>query len=486
MPEILPVGPKSKSNITADSGRHLLSNQRMIPADFSVLRRFAWPLLALCLTVGCGSDAPEEEQLPPSVVLLSLDTLRADHTGFLGYERDTTPFLDELAAESMIFERAYTTMSWTLIAHMSMLTGVYPSQHKVWTGKSVLPQSVPTLAQRLKEEGYYTMGFHFPGWLNPKFGFGRDFDVYERHENVEQARENIRKAMAERPKNRPYLLFVHLFDIHNGHLSPKPSMLYDTPDPYGDFFVEGATEHLEGTSSKHLWSTIQERLPEDQHNAVIAQYDGGIRYVDDNLRALWDEMGGPHGFDDALIVVTSDHGEGLAGRDIQYQGHGDAYEEGLRVPLLIRLPDGTRQNERIDGMVSHVDIVPTLLDYLGKPEDPNLPGYSLLGVRPADEIVVAERPATRVILHGKYKLVTKIDKPMRGLIFDLETDPLEKSPLTFKSDPKKFLEVTKLISAATDNQTAKWHQPEPDSEAAESPLTEQQRRDLASIGYTED
>jgi arylsulfatase A-like enzyme len=456
-------------------------------ADPRVLRPFVWSLLALGLATGCGSDAPEEEQLPPSVVLLSLDTLRADHTGFHGYERDTTPFLDELAAESMIFDHAYTTMSWTLIAHMSMLTGVYPAQHKVWTADSVLPKSVPTLAQRLKDKGYYTMWFYFPGWLNPEFGFGRDFDVYEMHNTVEEAREHIRKALAERPKNRPYFLFVHLFDIHNGVLSRVPSTLYKTPDPYGDFFLEGATEQLKGTSSKALWATIEERLPQEKHDAVVAQYDGGIRYVDDSLRAIWDEWSEPHGFDDAVIVVTSDHGEGLAEREIQYQGHGGTFEEGLRVPLLIRLPDGTRQNERISGMVSHVDIVPTLLDYLGEPEDPNLPGYSLLGGRPADQIIIAQRPQIRVIMHSPYKLVgAEPGNPAKGMIFDLEQDPLEKSPITKKTDPEKFREIVTMILAANEAQTADWHQPEPDPESTESPLSERQRRELAKIGYTDD
>lgn len=459
----------------------------MSPVDSRVLRPFVLSLLALGLSTSCGPDAPEEEQLPPSVVMFSLDTLRGDHAGFLGYERDTTPFLDELATESMIFERAYTTMSWTLIAHMSMLTGVYPAQHKVWTDESVLPQSVPTLAQRLKEKGYYTMGFHFPGWLNPEFGFGRDFDVYEMHNNVEEAREHIRKALAERPKNRPYFLFVHLFDIHNADLVLNPSPLYKTPDPYGDFFRDTATEELKDTSSKHLWDRIQRRLPKEQQDAVVAQYDGGIRYVDDNLRAMWEEWGEPHAFDDALVVVTSDHGEGLAQRRFQYQGHGGVFEEGLRVPLLIRLPDGTRQNERVTGMVSHVDIVPTLLDYLGEPSDPKLPGFSLLKGRPADGIIKAQRPEIHVILHWPYKLTGAMeDNPRTGVIFNLEADPLEKSPITMDTDPEEFVKLAKSILAANKSQTADWDVPEPDAEASASPLSEQQRRDLANIGYTED
>ena len=148
----------------------------------------------LGLIVSCGGEEPREG--PPSVILISLDTLRADHVGFMGYDRDTTPFLDEVAKEAMVFDRAYTTMSWTLIAHMSLMTGMYPSQHKVWKDDSVLPESIPTLTQRLKERGYHTMGFHYPGWLNASYGFGRDFDIYQKHHNVIQAGAHMREAMA--------------------------------------------------------------------------------------------------------------------------------------------------------------------------------------------------------------------------------------------------------------------------------------------------
>ena len=120
---------------------------------------------ALALLLGaCGASI--EPAPRPHIFLISIDTLRQDHVGLYGYERDTTPVIDELARSSMVFERAYTTASYTLIAHMSMLTGLYPRQHGVLTPRNVLPEQVPTLAERLSEAGYYTMGFHFPGWLD--------------------------------------------------------------------------------------------------------------------------------------------------------------------------------------------------------------------------------------------------------------------------------------------------------------------------------
>ena len=116
--------------------------------------------------------------------------LRYDHCGFNGYERDTTPFLDEFSKQCVVFDRAYTTMSWTLIAHMSMVTGLYPTQHGVMEAELALSPGFPTLAERLAGEGYTNLGVHYPGWLDRRFGFGRGFGTYDNaNDAVESWRE---------------------------------------------------------------------------------------------------------------------------------------------------------------------------------------------------------------------------------------------------------------------------------------------------------
>lgn len=455
----------------------------------SLSKRAAFGLFATaaCLAAGLLGGCKQETDQRPPVILISLDTLRADHVGFMGYSRETTPFLDELAEESMVFDQAYTTMSWTLVAHMSLLTGLYPEQHKVWTPESVLSESAETLAQRLKGLGYHNMGFHFPGWLDEGYGFGRDFDVYLPHDNIKQAGANISEAMAKRPKDKPYFLFIHLFDIHNKPVLPEPSLLYQSPAPYDEMFMEGANELLEDTVSFQLWHMATHGLSPDQHDAVVAQYDGGIRYVDDELRSWAEEWQRDGSFDDAVVIVTSDHGEGLAQRRKKYAGHGDTYEEGLRVPLVMRFPDGLGANTRVKEMVSHVDVVPTLLDYLGAPADERCVGYSLLEGRPADSMVLAGGDKMEVIYQWPYKLVRKRELgPDSGLLTNLVEDPEEAEPFTAAEHPEFFMDRAGSLRSQVEQRGARWFWPGAGDAPPEGPLDEDQLRALEALGYTGD
>jgi arylsulfatase len=441
--------------------------------------------LALTLCAGCSPKPADADRLP-SIILISLDTLRADHVGFMGYERDTTPFLDELAAESMIFDQAYTTMSWTLIAHMSLFTGLYPSQHKVWTPKSVLSDSVPTLTQELKARGYHTMGFHFPGWLDPDFGFGRDFDVYLPHDNLKQAGAHINKALAERPADKPYFLFIHLFDIHNVPVEQTPSRLYRCPPPYDELFLPGANELLADKNSFEQWNYAHHGLSPDQHDAIVAQYDGGIRQVDDELRTWANEWRTTHNFDDTLLIITSDHGEGLAQRRKRYAGHGDTFEEGLHVPLLFRFPNKLHANTRISSPASQVDILPTILDYITNTPTPHLPGYSLLRGRPIDAMLLAENEHMEVLYRWPHKLVRKRGTGEgNGILTNLAEDPLEANSLRSAQDPEAFLRLANSLRAQAAAEATHWQDPAA-ANPTEAPLDADQLRALEALGYTGD
>ena len=223
---------------------------------------------AALLLAACSKDLPPYEGPAESVILISLDTLRRDHVGFHGYERETTPHLDALAEEGIVFDRCYTTMSWTLIAHMSLLTGMYPSQHKVWAREAALPLTIPTLAERFADLGYHTMGFHYPGWLDPRYGYERGFDVYRPHQTAEEAEKHMLAAMKSRPKDRPFFLFVHLFDAHNAPLRQSRS-LYTPPAPFDETFLPGAFERLEGLDFYQLWSANKVEVTPEQHEAII-------------------------------------------------------------------------------------------------------------------------------------------------------------------------------------------------------------------------
>jgi arylsulfatase A-like enzyme len=384
----------------------------------------SWTLAVVALGA-LASCSPRE--LPPTIVLISIDTLRADHVGAWGYPRDTTPTLDRLANESLVFERAYASYDWTLVSHMTMLTGLLPHQHGVLRGLQALAPGTPLLAEHLRAAGYHTVGLYHDGWINARHGFDRGFEVFREHENVEEARTHWREALAEAPAGRPLFLFLHLFDVHSEGVFPY----YPSPEPFQDFFLPDATARFAGMTAEQIW--LAENLPPEQVEALIALYDGGIRHVDTRLGELFDDLRARQLLDESVVVVTSDHGEALHDR-ARVRGHGGVRREGLHVPLIVHLPGGERGGERVAEPVSLVDLVPTLLELAGIRRDAALPGLSLLG----------ELPARRAFLGGKWDVrfvhegPTMTVKVPRGGVFSFQFDapPGQQEPR--RVDPEAF------------------------------------------------
>ena len=427
----------------------------------------------------CGPDVDPAREGPPSVILVSLDTLRYDHCGFNGYERDTTPFLDRFAQECIVFDRAYTTMSWTLIAHMSMVTGLYPTQHGVVEAELALSPEVPTLAQRLAAEGYTNLGVHYPGWLDRRFGFGRGFGTYESAPNAEEAGRELEVGLEAVRPGWPFFMFVHLFDIHSGVLMGPSSSMYNPPPPFDELFMPGARAALGGVDMKAWWD--RPAAPTAlQKQAITALYDGGIRYVDSKLEAWFTEWESRGLLDDTIVIITSDHGEGLRQRQARFGGHGDLHEEGLRIPLLVRLPRGERGGERLDSLVSLVDIVPTVLELAGLDRDERLPGRSLVGpARPVDEWVFASRADVGAAVRRDRKIIYEGLDARR--MYDLEQDPLELHPFTESESRATFLaEAPALLDSALVQLSGYVSPPDP-RDVGE--LDEATQDNLRALGY---
>lgn len=433
-----------------------------------------WALTALAVALAsCGAKPAH-----PPIVLISIDTLRRDHVGLYGYERDTTPVLDRMAEESLVFEQAYTTMSFTLIAHMSLLTGLYPSQHGVINERTSLASAVPTLAERLQREGYYNMGFYFPGWLDGRYGFDRGFDVYLPHQTAAEADEHIAEALAERPDDQPLFLFVHLFDVHNTDLERPGATMYEPPEPFDRIFLEDAPERLADADVRELWYDDSSAVTAEQHEAIVALYDGGIRYVDD-LLGQWFERWREQGwFDDAWIIVTSDHGEGLNQRRGRYGGHGNVQEEGLAVPLLVRKPGGADGGARIPWRVSHVDVLPSVLEVLGLETDERLVGQSLFEPGSDERIIYAERPKQAdAYLRGSHKVVRQASGGT--LFYDLEADPKEGRPR--RKHAEEFDDVVVPLLEAVDAERATWFRPQAVAQTSQTDAELQAQ--LRALGY---
>ena len=384
------------------------------------MRPVARGLVLLAVVLGPAGCARENEP-PPSVILVSLDTLRADHVGFYGHHRATTPYLDRLARESIVFEHAYAPAAWTLVSHMTMLTGLYPRQHGVIREDLAVSEEIPLLAEILEQHGYQTAGLYFRGWIDARHGFARGFDVFLAHDDMEEAELHMQDVLSSLIPERPFFLFIHLFDIHSGHLGRGERPLYEPPDPFDRIFDREAREKLAGIDCEDCWEG-RVRLSDDQLEALRTLYDGSIRYVDGKL-ADWVEDWRERGLlDRALLIVTSDHGEALGQRGGKIKGHGGLFQEGLRVPLLVRFPDGRHAGRRFPSPVSLVDVVPTILREAGLAPGPGLPGVPLPDGRPAGA-VLAGIPPRDIAIDWPWKVAWH--EGTVGLAFHLERDPLE-------------------------------------------------------------
>src|SRR5580765_1562287 len=279
--------------------------------------------------------------------MISIDTLRADHLPPYGYTRVRTPAIDALAADGVLFERAYSHAPQTLPAHVSILSGRLPFEHGVRdnAGFSVLP-SEPMLPDRLRARGYATGGVVSAFVLRKETGIDKGFDFFDGSMPPAPADMSIAQvqrdgaqseAIAERwldglPSSR-FFLFLHLYEPH------KP---YTPPERFKQY----------------------------------APYDGEIAYADEIVGRLIAHLRTKGLYDAATIVLLSDHGEGLG--DHGEQEHGlFVYDEAIHVPLIIKQEGNAGAGRRIADLVQHIDLVPTILDLVKAPGGGNLRGRSL-------------------------------------------------------------------------------------------------------------
>jgi arylsulfatase A-like enzyme/Flp pilus assembly protein TadD len=291
----------------------------------------------------------------PNVILITLDTVRADRMGFLGSKNGLTPNLDALALQGVVFEHAYSQAPITPVSHATILTGTFPQYHGIRNFGDRLPPSVPFLPDILHSQGFHTGAFVGSIILDPKNGFAsgfdRGFDVYNAGFHRQKTGERREASMQRRgevtlghvlewlgqQKGKPFFLWFHLWDAHDP---------YNPPEPF------------------------RTRFPN-------APYNAGIAYVDATVGKLLDYLRKQGLYDNALIAVAADHGESLG-------DHGELthsiflYDATIHVPLLLKLPGNRFVGQRVNATASLVDLAPTLLEALGRTPPPAMQGRSLL------------------------------------------------------------------------------------------------------------
>ncbi len=456
----------------------------------------------------------------PNVLLVSIDTLRPDHLGCYGYRRDTSPAIDRLADQGVRFSTVASASSWTLPAHASLVTGLYPATHGAWRMANPILPEVTTLAQLLQRSGMTTCGMVSFHLLSAGYGFARGFDTYR--ELHKEAGGGLRQVRAEEVANRaihwigdnrtePFFLFLHFFDPHWDYDPPPPYDRIYNPDyrgeitgAYGSLLkyikYRPATPGKRGKASALVAEPGMERevtIAREDLDQVLALYDGEIRYTDHHLGRVIDALRLFGLLEKTLVVVTGDHGEEFMEHG-SLEGHAwTMYEEVTRVPLVMRFPDGLGGGRTVERQVRNIDIMPTILDWLQLNGPPALEGKSLLpairetcsiegGCKMVPEVAFGETRRFKLTrasarsTSGRKVIFTNGGAAVE--YFDLNRDPGEQVNLREAVGDPPHEEFVRLEESLDD-----WlngRDPAVDAGPAEEVDIDQRTRDqLAAMGY---
>lgn len=358
-----------------------------------MLSKLTAVLLAAHCTLSCGN--PTEREPRPSILFISIDTLSARHMSLYGYERETTPGLDRLALESVVFDRCWSNAPKTTPSYLSQFTGLLPESFRkqeqedggasLWT----FSPKHPALAEVLRQNGYQTAAIIDNPNAGALHGLERGFDHYddgpaqrgleELDGGVDQVLPSAAQWLEQANADLPYFLFLQVLDVHGPYYSGAkwnepfaPSELAGRTAPVAQSYGS-----ILGAIPKYIAEPLAEPGQKELELEPIAQaYDRGVRAMDAAIAVFIEELDSNGALNNTWIVISADHGESMCEHD-SYFNHQLLHGEELHVPLLIRPPGGT-QARRIESDVQLVDLFPTMLDLAGIESHHELHGRSLM------------------------------------------------------------------------------------------------------------
>ncbi len=386
----------------------------------------------------------------PNFILLSLDTLRADHLGAYGYARDTSPEIDRLAAESITFDWAICQGPRTDFSHTSIFTSLYPTVHGVDLTHSLAGARL-TLAEYLRQAGYRTAACTDGGYMRGVFGFSQGFQRYDdfKMKGMPRAVPKVLRWLDEGLADGPFFLFLHTFDLHSPYEPPEPFRgLFTDPDAKS---ISTAPEALGAIRSRVVKDPrAGHGLSKEEIEFMKGRYDEGIRWVDGWVGRLIDGLRERGLLENTWVVILSDHGEQFTEHGTV--SHGELYHTDIRVPLIVRPPGWPGRARRVPQIVELIDVMPTFLELAAiKPVD-RLEGVSLVPLIKGDAAnwknrAFSEHPGKegwlRSITTPDLHVITS-SLPGDLEVYDYRSDPLE---LVNLDDPARAEEVRGLLTA---------------------------------------
>ena len=414
---------------------------------------------------GCGDRTPKEELILGgkyqgyNLVILVLDTLRSDHLGCYGYFRDTSPEIDRLSRQAVLFNNAFASIPITLPSHVSILTGLYPQTAGILYNYGRLSDKTVTMAEILRQAGYRTSAVVSTAVLKRSKNLNQGFDEYYQNFGIEEMRGKTGwevKGIAEDAnqlalgwlkkikKDEKFFLFINYYDIHAPYIEHEP---------FQDIFNPESPEFI--SYLKLEWTALPEPA---WKRKIITYYDRSIAYTDHCVGRLWNKLDDLGLRDNTIVIITSDHGNGLY-QHHDYWSHGEyLYDEQIKIPLILVLPDRDDRLE-VNRLVETVDLLPTVLDLLGVDIQAEIDGKSMCPLMESGEWSKPDRayamrkpddnsgnmlPRQFCVRTPENKLISTFGGEKE--FYNLDRDPFEKENIYSLTEKQRGKFISGLLS----------------------------------------
>ena len=374
-----------------------------------------------------------------NVILVMIDTLRADHLPCYGYKLNTAPNLCRFAEEGIIFRNMFSQSPSTKPSIASLFTSTYPTQHKVVYNNDRLNDDFVTLAEILNKNGYHTLAVNDNPVIKTKFNYNQGFNVW--HDTDLTNADIVNKTLfqeLDKDQKGPYFIYVHYVDPHHPYTAPQPFYKHFNKDYDGK--VNG---------DKPISRDYFRDKPKELSQLKLF-YDNEIAYLDSKIARLFDKLKQKNMYDNSIIIITSDHGEMFMEHNNLQHSNG-LYSEIINVPLIIKMPY-SKKKLSIDAYVQTIDIFPTLLDILDITSENILMGNSIFSIKDKpNRIIFSEHlrlkwvNPQRSLIVGKHKLIRDL-RNNKHLLYNMEEDELEKENiLKINPESKSFINQMNLF-----------------------------------------